>query len=130
MIYPSLHSDHVIIIPAGDVPKRLKGPVSKTGRRASVRGFEPLRLRHFAECSAFAEFFYFSKRKKLFFLIYRKTADKTSDKQQNNMIGNQRTDPGNAALEENRTQCPFCAKFLADGRNSTNAWCIQKTEDQ
>lgn len=35
-----------IILPAhGEVPKRLKGLVSKTSRRESVRGFEPLLLR-------------------------------------------------------------------------------------
>ena len=38
--------DIILFMTVGEVPKRLKGPVSKTGRRESVRGFEPLLLRH------------------------------------------------------------------------------------
>ena len=46
----------ILLFAIGELPKRLKGAVSKTARRESVRGFKSLILRHHrknAESSAF-----------------------------------------------------------------------------
>lgn len=36
----------ILLLASGELPKRLKGAVSKTARRESVRGFKSLILRH------------------------------------------------------------------------------------